>query len=297
VSATEGENLPGVEWTFGDPSAATAPGSTGAGGATPTPEKCIGYGCSPEQDAETNEGEGEANDGKCGSDRPHPRTGGSWVPRRWLFAAHTASHAADSFPMRANSAGTKGRGSSMIRVVVVDDHPLIRETLTALLAATDDIAVVGQCADGSEVAAAIAETRPDVLVLDLRMPKVDGLTAARALRATDPEVRVIFFTGGLSHASAREAQTIGAAGYLLKDSDPAKLPAHIRSVAAGGTAWDSRAVAHLHDPRRSVGPRVLSPPHHVEACPPRLRQLPLRPQPGSPPASPAPSLPTPPGPL
>src|SRR4051812_2791951 len=161
----------------------------------------------------------------------------------------------------------------MIRVLVVDDHPLLRETLTDLLAATGDIAVVGQCADGSEVAAAVAETRPHVLVLDVQMPKVDGLTAARAVRATHPEVRIVFLTGGLTRASAHQAQEVGAAGYLLKDDDPAELPARIRSVAAGGTAWHPRAAALLDDTQRAVDPPILSPWHYVEACPPRLRHL------------------------
>src|SRR4051794_40345599 len=147
----------------------------------------------------------------------------------------------------------------MIRVLVVDDHPLIREALTDLLAATDDIAVVGQCVDGSEVAAAVAEARPDVLLLDVQMPNVDGLTAARAVRSTHPEVRIVFLTGGLTRASAHEAQEIGVAGHLLKDDDPAELPARIRSVAAGGTAWHPRPAALLDDTQRAVDPPLSEP--------------------------------------
>jgi DNA-binding NarL/FixJ family response regulator len=158
----------------------------------------------------------------------------------------------------------------MIRVLVVDDHRLVREALTDLLSSCEDIAVVGQCADGSEVAAAVAETRPDVLLLDLQMPLVDGLTAARAVRAAHPEVRIVFLTGGLTRASAREAQEIGGAGYLLKEDDPAELPERIRTVAAGGTAWHPR-VAALLDDTEATDPPFLSPPY-AEACPPRLRQ-------------------------
>ena len=162
----------------------------------------------------------------------------------------------------------------IIRVLVVDDFPLVREAIIELLAATDDITVVGQCGDGDAVAAAVAETRPDVLLLDVRMPKVDGLTAARAVRVAHPGVRIAFLTGGLTSASAREAQEIGAAGYLLKDDDPADLPARIRAVAAGGTAWHPRAAALLDDIPGAADPPVLSSPHHVEECPPRLRELP-----------------------
>jgi DNA-binding NarL/FixJ family response regulator len=161
----------------------------------------------------------------------------------------------------------------MIRVLVVDDHVLVREALTDLLATSGDMAVVGECADGSEVAAAVAETRPDVLLLDVQMPKMDGLTAARAIRATHPDVRIVFLTAGLTPASAREAQEIGAAGYLLKGDDAAELPARIRSVAVGGTAWHPRAAALLDDTPGGSDPPFLSPPHYIEACSPRRCQL------------------------
>src|SRR5690349_3378664 len=88
-------------------------------------------------------------------------------------------------PNCTGSTGAEAR-SYMIRVLVVDDHPLVRETLTELLNSAGDLAVVGQCADGGEVAAAVIETRPDVALLDVQMPRVDGLTAAREVRATQP---------------------------------------------------------------------------------------------------------------
>jgi DNA-binding NarL/FixJ family response regulator len=137
---------------------------------------------------------------------------------------------------------------SDIRVLVVDDHRFVRAALTDVLEAADDIAVVGECADGSEVAAAVDHLHPDVLLLDLQMPVMDGLTAAGAVRSDHPEVRIVFLTGGLSAASVRAARAVGAAGYLLKGEDPAELPAHVRAVAAGGTAWHPRAAALLHDP-------------------------------------------------
>jgi DNA-binding NarL/FixJ family response regulator len=159
----------------------------------------------------------------------------------------------------------------MIRVVVVDDHPLVRDALTDVLEAAGGIRVVGQCTDGSEVAAAVAQTRPDVLTMDLHMPRMDGMTAARGVRATHPEVRILFLTGGLTPASAQEARAIGAAGYLLKDDDPASLAVHVRAVAAGGTAWHPRVAALFAD---MPGPADLPPPvapHYVDECPPYLR--------------------------
>jgi DNA-binding NarL/FixJ family response regulator len=160
----------------------------------------------------------------------------------------------------------------MIRVVVVDDHPLVRDALTDVLEAAGGISVVGQCTDGSEVAAAVARVRPDVLIMDLHMPKVDGLTAARGVRATHPEVRILFLTGGFSPASANDAQALGASGYLLKDDDPALLPVHVRAVAAGGTAWHPRVAALLAAIPASADPPPPVAPHYVDECPPYLRQ-------------------------
>ena len=133
-----------------------------------------------------------------------------------------------------------------VKVLVVDDHPLVRETVTELLEACDDLRVVGQCADGSEVPAAVAQLRPDVVLMDLQMP-VDGLTAARAVRASHPGVRILILSGGLSVAAAKEARAVGVAGYQLKDEDPEKLPADVRAVAAGGTAWAPRVLQLLTD--------------------------------------------------
>ena len=162
-----------------------------------------------------------------------------------------------------------------IRVLVVDDHRLIRDALTNLFTATEDIEAVGQCADGSEVAAAVRLTRPDVIVMDLQMPHVDGLTAARAVLEDRPEVRVLILTGGLTAASAREASVLGVAGYLLKDDDPTALPDHVRVVAAGGSSWHPLATALLAEeqgPAAVLGAVAVGTPHFDE-CPVRLHHL------------------------
>ena len=159
----------------------------------------------------------------------------------------------------------------MIRVVVVDDHPLVRDALTDVLEAAGGISVVGQGTDGSQVAAAVAQARPDVLIIDLHMPKMDGLTAARGVRTSHPEVRILFLTGGFTPASANEARALGASGYLLKDDDPALLPVHVRAVAAGGTAWHPRVAALLPDLPEPPDPSIPVEPHYVDECPPYLR--------------------------
>src|SRR3954454_18856206 len=137
----------------------------------------------------------------------------------------------------------------MIKVLIADDHPFLRSALGDLLASTEDIRVVAECADGAEEAEAAARTHPDVVLMDLIMPRMSGLEAARALRAAQPDVRVIVLTGSLSAAAAREALALGAAGFLLKADDAGDvLPRQIRTVAAGGTAWNPAAAAQQSPP-------------------------------------------------
>ena len=131
----------------------------------------------------------------------------------------------------------------MIRVLLADDHDFIRSMLVDLLSASDDISVVAECSDGDEVVAAAGRSNPDVFILDLAMPRLSGLQAARALLAVRPEARTILLTANLSAAAVKEALEIGLAGYLLKGQDPDELVRHVRVVAAGGTAWSPAALA------------------------------------------------------
>jgi DNA-binding NarL/FixJ family response regulator len=126
---------------------------------------------------------------------------------------------------------------TVIRVLVADDHPFVRATIVDLLDTSGDFTVVAVCQDGDEVVAAALRTSPDVVLLDLQMPRVTGLEAARALLAVRPEARVVLLTGSPSSASAEQARALGVAGYVLKDGAPGELVEHLRTVAAGGTAW------------------------------------------------------------
>lgn len=125
----------------------------------------------------------------------------------------------------------------MIRVLVADDHAFVREGIVRLLDAVPGVSVVAECADGEEVVDAAERTRPDVVVLDLFMPRLGGLEAAAQLLERRPGTRVILLTAHLSAEAVRTARRLGVAGYLLKDDDPAELPDHVRRVAGGGTAW------------------------------------------------------------
>jgi DNA-binding NarL/FixJ family response regulator len=139
--------------------------------------------------------------------------------------------------------GTRGdrawcsKEADVIRVLLADDNAFVRGALAGLLASVGDFQVVAECADGDQVVSAAEQTRPDVVLLDLSMPRVGGLEAARRLFAVQPGARVVFLTANSSVSSLRHAHEMGAAGYLLKDIDPDELCHAVRTVAQGGTAW------------------------------------------------------------
>jgi DNA-binding NarL/FixJ family response regulator len=119
----------------------------------------------------------------------------------------------------------------MIRVLVVDDHPVVRQGLRTFLDLQDDITVVGESGDGESCVDDAERLHPDVILLDLRMPGVDGVTALRNLR--DNPARVLVVTSYTEPSAVLPAVRAGAAGYVYKDVDPPALAAAIRSVHAG----------------------------------------------------------------
>jgi DNA-binding NarL/FixJ family response regulator len=136
---------------------------------------------------------------------------------------------------------------SLLRVVLADDQIMIRSGLRALLAAEPDLRVVAEAGDGQQALAAVRDHRPDVIVMDVRMPVMDGLEATRAI-AADPQlssVRVLVLTTYDEDALVFEAIRAGAAGFLLKDAEPADLLRGIRVVAAGDTLLAPQAARRL----------------------------------------------------
>ncbi|HEV8562621.1 MAG TPA: response regulator transcription factor [Actinophytocola sp.] len=121
----------------------------------------------------------------------------------------------------------------MIKVLLVDDHPVVRQGLRTFLDLQDDITVIGEASDGVTGVAAAEELRPDVVLLDLRMPGSDGLDALRGLREHANPARVLVITSFTEPAAVLPAVRAGAAGYVYKDVDPPALAAAIRSVHAG----------------------------------------------------------------
>jgi DNA-binding NarL/FixJ family response regulator len=124
----------------------------------------------------------------------------------------------------------------MIRLLLVDDHAVVREGLRAFLRLQPDLEVCGEAADGETGAQLAATLRPDVVLLDLLMPHGDGLSALRTIREQAPESRVLVLTSYADDAQLFAAMEAGAAGYLLKDVEPDALAAAIREVAQGRPA-------------------------------------------------------------
>ncbi|MCP3145191.1 response regulator [Pyxidicoccus xibeiensis] len=122
-----------------------------------------------------------------------------------------------------------------IRLVLADDHALVRQGLRSLLDLTPDLRVVGEAADGEEALRKVAELDPDVVLMDVRMPRMTGLEALRALRARDPGRRVVLLTTFDEDAAIIEALRAGVQGFLLKDVSMEELADAIRRVAAGET--------------------------------------------------------------
>ena len=120
-----------------------------------------------------------------------------------------------------------------IRVAIADDHAVVRQGLRTFLELQDDVEVVGEAADGAEAVELVAATEPDVILLDLVMPRVDGIEAIKQIRARCPATRILVLTSFADDRTVLPAMRAGAAGYLLKDVQPPELVAAIRTVHSG----------------------------------------------------------------
>ncbi len=141
----------------------------------------------------------------------------------------------------------------MIRVLIADDHAVVRQGLRTFLDLQADIDVVGEAADGEEAVAVAAEHAPDVILLDLVMPRLDGIGALRRLREVAPGARVIVLTSFGEDERLFTALRAGASGYLLKDVEPAELVRSIRTVHGGGAPLSPAVAARVVDEFASGG--------------------------------------------
>ncbi|WP_424215680.1 response regulator [Streptomyces sp. BI20] len=141
--------------------------------------------------------------------------------------------------------GAAGLGGRRIRVLLVDDDALVRAGLRLMLGGAPDLLVVGEAADGAEVAGAVAAHAPDVVLMDVRMPGVDGIAATTALRARSGAPEVLVLTTFHTDAHVWGALRAGAAGFLVKDTPPAEIVAAIRAVVAGEPALSPAVTRRL----------------------------------------------------
>jgi DNA-binding NarL/FixJ family response regulator len=147
-----------------------------------------------------------------------------------------------------------------VRVLVVDDHPIVRSGLTGMLSVTDDIEVVGEAGDGEEALALVESTRPDVVLMDLRMPRRDGVSATGAIVSEYPATKVLVLTTYDTDTDILHAVEAGAAGYLLKDTPHAELLDGIRAASRGETVLAPPVAARLMSRLRAPAPAAAVQP-------------------------------------
>lgn len=132
-----------------------------------------------------------------------------------------------------------------IRLLIVDDHKIVREGLKAFIAPTSGFEVIGEASNGLEAVDQANRLHPDVILLDLVMPELDGIGATSAIKKNNPDAKIIIITSFVDELKVIAAIKAGASGYLLKDSSPLEIEAAIRDVYHGGSAFPSRITSIL----------------------------------------------------
>ena len=146
-----------------------------------------------------------------------------------------------------------------IKILIVDDHALIRRGLADLLRYEKDLAVVGEASDGEAAVAAATELKPDVVVMDLVMPVMDGVEATRQIKAADPDTKILILTTFGTSADVSRAIHAGASGAIMKDASTDEQLSAIRTVATGGTAFSPGIMQTMHeDPTPEFTERQLT---------------------------------------
>ena len=133
----------------------------------------------------------------------------------------------------------------MITLLVADDHAMVRNGLTRLLEGYEDVELLGAVADGSEAVTAAERGHPQVILMDLEMPVMDGIEATRRILSDRPQTRIVVLTAFADRERIVAALDAGACGYLLKDAEPEELVRGIRAAAGGETPLAPRAAAQL----------------------------------------------------
>jgi DNA-binding NarL/FixJ family response regulator len=146
-----------------------------------------------------------------------------------------------------------------IRVVVVDDHAIVRDGLVALLGALEGVVVVGSAADGRSALHAVASSEPDVVIMDIQMPELDGIEATRFITGRHPSVRVVMLTMNEDDETVLAAIRAGASGYLLKGSGADEVLNAVRAAATGGMVFGAALASRVATYFSSARPSVVEP--------------------------------------
>ncbi|GHE55006.1 response regulator [Streptomyces capitiformicae] len=162
-----------------------------------------------------------------------------------------------------------------IRLLLVDDDPLVRAGLSLMLGGADDIEIVGEAADGDEVDALVDRTRPDVVLMDIRMPTLDGLSATERLRGRADAPQVVVLTTFHADDQVLRALRAGAAGFVLKDTPPAEIVEAVRRVATGDPVLSPAVTRQLmaHAAGTAPDPRTTTARSRVAALNDREREV------------------------
>ena len=166
-----------------------------------------------------------------------------------------------SGPARGGTTGATGAtpaAAATLRLLVVDDHPVVRAGIVGLLAGEPDLVVVGEAADGAAAVALVAELRPDVVLMDLRMPVLDGAGATAQITAAAPGTRVVVLTTYETDHDILRAVEAGATGYLLKDTPREDLVAGVRAAARGETVLAPGVARRLVQGVRTAAERLTA---------------------------------------
>jgi DNA-binding NarL/FixJ family response regulator len=152
----------------------------------------------------------------------------------------------------------------VIRVLLAEDHAVVRAGLEQLFATTDDIDIVASGADGQEAVSLAAEHQPDVVLMDLEMPRLDGREATERIVSAQPEVRVVILTSFSDRERILDALDAGAVGYLLKDAEPDELIRGVRAAARGESPLAPKAAHSVLEARSQARPAVQLTPREQE---------------------------------
>ncbi len=161
----------------------------------------------------------------------------------------------------------------MVRIVLADDHPVVRVGLRNMLAAEEDFEVIGEAADGDEAITQTLELEPDILLLDLMMPRLPGIEAMRAIMNGSPRVKIILLTSTITTQQIIEALQIGARGIVLKDAVADHLQTSIRTVMAGDYWIGGQRVVNLLSALHSLMQQVEAPQRKTFGLTPREMEV------------------------